>query len=165
MARKKTTVMGASYKNALEQKKKDSFKKQVLESAKEIKHERHKVAPRQDSPAERQRKIIVLKKEIARCEAILKEIKAETDNDLYGIFGVFALVVFGALVIMGLLLFVRGPDKTGILLLVSAVLVLAVSILSQNASMNADKKAEKYTDRLRKLRRELNALTKTPPLD
>lgn len=165
MAQKKTTVMGACYKDALEQKKKDSFRKQVLASAREVKRERHNTSPKRDSVAERQRKIAVLTKEINHYEAELKEAKAARENDLYGFFGVIALVIFGVLVIVGLVLYVRSSDRLGLLLLVSAVLVLAMSIISQNASMDAEKKTKEYTEKLKMLRRELNNLTKIPPLD
>ena len=165
MAQKKTTAMGESYKDALERKKKDSFRKQVLKSARGTKREHHKITPKQDSLAERQRKVIALTKEITRCEAKLKNAKVTAENDIYGFFGIFSLVIFAVLMIAGLVLFVRSPDKTCILLMISAVLVLVVSIFNQNASMNAEKEVRRYTDRLRMLKRELDVLTKTPPLN
>ena len=163
--KKKTTVMGASYKDALEQKKLDSFRKQAREAAKTTAR-KPQITSVKSEPIDRQRKIALLEREIAKCRPKLEEAESAVKNDVYGFFGTMGLIIFGVLTVSGILLYLRRTEPVAaISLMAIGGIAFIFSIIAQMMAMDAEKKVSEYSAKIRKLSREISALKgqKTPP--
>ncbi len=160
MATAKRPTMGESYKDALEQRKLDIFRRQANEISKKDK-EKHRVVrvKREDALEIHQKKIEKKQAEVAFHEKNLMEIKKAAKNDFFNILATFMLMFFVVFLVASIVLFLRGFDRaTEIGALILALLFLCLSIIAQVKSIEAEQQIKNYTIRLQRATRELQSL-------
>lgn len=160
---RRKTVIGDSYKGALEKKGVDKLRAQAAALDEErLKKVRVAKAKKEVYLTRHQKKIGAKKAEIAQYEKELAKAQKTLEENLYGMAAKAALFIFGIMAIIGVATLIRDAQSTAIGIFLAALGVLFVSICCQTTMLEAEKKVTELTRKLSIVRQELEDL-KIPP--